>query len=326
MVIADILAWAAIAVVAVVLVTELAGWCGLVIVAVLQALTPVLAGATVFAAIVGRIDDNWLLLGAALAATAGVAIAVAPVVRRRAPVPDPASALAPTLRVFHGNLLFTNVGDPFAVATTILATGADILALSELNPQQERALADLAGADSYPYRIGHASRRADGMAIWSAVPLDDVARIPDELRDGITARVPIGDGALRLLFAHPSAPTERSGLRYWRPALPRIDSIGRSPVPPTLVVGDLNAAHWHPPLRRMLRGGWRDAHEAVGRGLSVSWPTDGRWPVPFVRLDHALLGPGVTAIAVDDVSIPGSDHRAFVVTVTVPGHATVEAP
>ncbi len=316
MVISVVVAWAAIAVVGLVLLTELAGWCGLVIVAVLQALTPLLAGATVFAAIVGRIDDNWLLVAAALVATAGVAVAVAPVVRGRATVPDPAAA--PTLRVFHGNLLYSNVRDPFAVATAILATRADVLALSELNPQQERALADLVAHDAYPYRIGHASRRADGMAIWSALPLAEVVRIPDEPRDGITARVPVGDRALRLVFVHPSAPTEHGGLRRWRPSLPRIDSVGRSPGPPTLIVGDLNAAHWHPPLRRMLRSGWRDAHEAVGRGLSVSWPTDGRWPLPFVRLDHALLGPGVAALAVDDIAIPGSDHRAFVVTVTVP--------
>jgi hypothetical protein len=36
-----------------------------------------------------------------------------------------------------------------------------------------------------------------------------------------------------------------------------------------------------------------------------------------VRLDHALVGPGVVPTAIDDIQVPGSDHRGFVVDVAV---------
>ena len=71
---------------------------------------------------------------------------------------------------------------------------------------------------------------------------------------------------------------------------------------PAVMTGDFNASWWHPELRRLMAaGGWRDAHQVVGRGLSCSWPTD-RWhPAfkvhpPFVRLDHALVNDGLRVL------------------------------
>ena len=133
-------------------------------------------------------------------------------------------------------------------------------------------------------------------------------------------RSAVDDGAaVRIVLAHPNPPITDHGLRHWEPSMRRIAEIGAEPGPPTLIVADLNAARWHPPFRRLLARGWRDAHESVGRGLSVSWPTTGRWPLPFVRLDHGLAGPGLDVLAVRDVDLPGSDHRGFVVTVAPTG-------
>jgi endonuclease/exonuclease/phosphatase (EEP) superfamily protein YafD len=314
LIVATVLAWLAVAVVALTLATQLAGWCGWVIVAVTQALTPVLAAATVFATIVGRFDDDWPLVVAGVVTTLGIAIEVAPALRRR---PGARNADAPALAVFHGNLLFKNVGDPPGVAAAVLATGADVLALSELHPDQEAAMDAHPLAAKYRHRIGHSSRGADGLAVWSTQPFGEITRAPHLYRDGLMFDLTIGGAPFRVLFAHPSPPTRRRFLRVWVPALRDIDRLGRSVGPPTMVVADLNAARWHPPLRRLLRGGWRDAHEVGGRGLSTSWPTNGSFPVPFVRLDHALLGVGVELVDVRDVAIPGSDHRAFVVTVTL---------
>ncbi|MCU1502361.1 MAG: hypothetical protein JWM12_1715 [Ilumatobacteraceae bacterium] len=323
MLITTFAAWTAVVVAAVVLLTQLAGWCGSVVVAVAQSLTPLLAAGTIFAALVGRIDGDRPLLVGGLVTTVGVAAVVAPaMIRRRPEVPAPSSE-PPTVRVFHGNLLFTNVDDPPALASAIFATMANVLALSELSPAQEAALLGSPFAGHYPYRLGSAAPSgADGMAIWSSLPLVDDCPLPGRPRAGLVATVPFGtDRQLRLVLAHPRPPTKRAGLRHWEPALRDIGRFGQAQHEPTMIVADLNAARWHPPLRRLLDGGWRDAHEALGRGLSASWPTTGCWPVPFVRLDHALLDDGVTVLAVDDVEIPGSDHRGFVVTVTTAGRA-----
>ncbi len=56
-----------------------------------------------------------------------------------------------------------------------------------------------------------------------------------------------------------------------------------------------------------------DAHEQTGHGLSFSWPADRGLLPPLFRLDHALMSDGVTATALRDVAIPGSDHVGFVV-------------
>ena len=314
LIIATVIAWAAIAVVALTLLTQLVGWCGIVIVAVAQALTPLLAAGTVFATIVGRFDDDWPLLVAGVVTTLGIAFQVVAALPRRR---WRGTADVPALSVFHGNLLYTNVRDPSTVAAAVLATGADVLALSELHPDHELALLANPLAARYPYRIGHASRGADGLALWSTQPFGEITRAPHVYRDGLIAGLAIGGVPFRLLFAHPSPPTRQPYITAWERALREIGQLGRAPGPPTLIVADLNAARWHPPLRRLLRAGWRDAHESRGRGLSTSWPTNGRLPIPFVRLDHALLGEGLGLVDVRDVEIPGSDHRAFVVTVNM---------
>jgi endonuclease/exonuclease/phosphatase (EEP) superfamily protein YafD len=207
----------------------------------------------------------------------------------------------------------------------VLATGADVLALSELNPQQEQALGASAAADRYLHRTGASSQRADGMVVWSTLPMTGAASVELEHRDGfVLAIAACGERELRLVFAHPHPPTTRRGLQRWTAALAVLERVDARDGTATLIVADLNAARWHPPLRRLLHAGWRDAHEEVGRGLSASWPANGRWPVPFVRLDHALAGDGVDVVAVRDVDLPGSDHRGFVVTVTIgePDRAT----
>jgi hypothetical protein len=49
----------------------------------------------------------------------------------------------------------------------------------------------------------------------------------------------------------------------------------------------------------------------MGRGFSTSWPVAWDLP-PFVRLDHALLRPGVVPTGVRELHVPGSDHRGLV--------------
>ena len=84
---------------------------------------------------------------------------------------------------------------------------------------------------------------------------------------------------------------------------------------PAVVVGDFNAAWTHRPFRRIVARGWRDAHRTLGLGTSNSWRADKRPLPPFVRIDHALVNDGLDIVAIDDVHLPGSDHRGFVVTI-----------
>lgn len=314
--IAEAIAWAVVATTWAMLVTQALGWCGSRFVAIAQALTPVLGGASLLAAIFGRAWSDTALTITGLIGALGCAVVIAPAYRRRghAPAADPAG----TVRLFHANLLYGNTADPVALARSVLATDADVLALSELHVVHERALLADPDAARYPHRVHRSATNADGMAIWSRLPLSSIEWVDMPIRPALLSTIQLPNGAgLRLLLAHPNPPTTRRGLRSWEPAMIAFDEIARHSGQPALIVADLNAAHWHPPLRRLTARGWRDAHEVAGRGFSVSWPTAGVWPIPFVRLDHALAGDGVDVVAVADVDVPGSDHRGFVVTVAV---------
>ena len=102
--------------------------------------------------------------------------------------------------------------------------------------------------------------------------------------------------------------------RLWRDELRSIGDAAADGDGPTLLIGDFNAARWHPSFRALLRRGWRSGHEMLGRGWTVSWPTLGYPAPPFVRLDHALVDHHLAPVDVREVSIPGSDHRAFVMS------------
>ena len=84
------------------------------------------------------------------------------------------------------------------------------------------------------------------------------------------------------------------------------------------MAGDFNATRWHPFFGKLLDAGLTDAHEQMGKGLTRSWPADEPHHIPPVmRLDHALMNKAVTATAVRDIRIPGSDHIGFVVDLAV---------
>jgi endonuclease/exonuclease/phosphatase (EEP) superfamily protein YafD len=310
------LAWAATCAGAAVLATQIAGWSRMQIVAVAQSLTPHLVAAASVGVVIGVADRRLPLVAAAGVVAAGLAAIVMPAIRfGRRPPPPPPPNTGSTLTVAHANLLYENVRLAREAVAAMLATDADVLAMSEFTPHHERAMIELDAAQRYPHRVQRSDMRSTGVALWSRLPISDVLIVPMDRRPGIVATVASAIGPLRIVLTHPDPPTSSLGLAQWESSLRTISALGRAPGPPTLIVGDLNAARWHPPFRRLLRSGWRDAHEEAGRGLGVSWPMVGAMPFPFVRLDHALLDGRLDAVAVRDMTVPGSDHRGFVVTV-----------
>ena len=105
--------------------------------------------------------------------------------------------------------------------------------------------------------------------------------------------------SMRVIVIHTQSPTVHHG--DWLADLEKLATITVDG--PTVMTGDFNASWWHPEFRAVLGTTWRDAHIAVGRGLSCSWPTDQwhaifRWHPPFVRLDHALVSDQVALLDV----------------------------
>lgn len=272
-------------------------------VAVLQSLAPYLCLLGLPIGVVAAAAGDWPAVVESLVALGTLAWIVVPAVRERRP-----AGLGTGTTVCFGNLLAWNreVG---RLADALCGTGADVLALTECTPEMAIEL-DRRCGDRYPHRLEELRPDPSGIAIWSTRPFTG-AVVPLGGRPALSAEV---DG-IRLLVVHTEPPTMRA--RQWSDELTEIgrraDDLGLD-----VVIGDFNAARWHPSFRRLLRRGWRGAHEWLGQWHSRSWANEGRmWPL-FVRIDHALVRDGgrVAPAAVQEVALPGSDHRAFVVTLT----------
>ncbi len=254
---------------------------------------------------------------AALAALQGVASLafVAPVVFPDGP---PAVAVgAPRLIVAHANMLYSNRSQADDAARALADTDADVLVMTEFTPHQQRLLDDAVG-DEYPYRIDEALDGTEGIGLWSRFPLTDTEIALIDLRRAVTATVNVGGAEIRVIGVHPIPPFSDVGQRHWKSSMDAIHEAGTAPGPPTVIVGDFNASRWHPVFRKgLLDRGWTDAHEATGRGFSVSWPIDDARMPAFIRIDHALTDSRLAALATTDFDTPGSDHRGFTVTVAV---------
>ena len=293
--------------------------------AALQALYPVLVAPVVVVLAISLASGHRLAISAAAAANLLTFAAIAP------PLSKPTrrgafttSTDAATVRICAANVLASNPTFG-ATARSIIATKPDVVALAEPTPIFAKAFANVFGnvvanvveratnASLLPHRIDALADDTTGVAVWSSRPVTGEVVVFERQR-WIDATLVVDGRELRIMGAHPYPPT--LGARAWRRQLRWLaQHLGDDPRP-TVVVGDFNACRWHPSFRRLLRSTrLKAAHEDLGHGWSASWPA--HVARRFVRLDHALVRGGVMPTAVEEIDLPGSDHRGFVVTVRV---------
>jgi endonuclease/exonuclease/phosphatase (EEP) superfamily protein YafD len=208
--------------------------------------------------------------------------------------------------VAFGNLLSRN-RVPDEVVQAMADSAADVLVLVEFTPWMRDTLHAICG-DRYPHRFESPLPNPAGIGVWSRLPFERTELLTTVDRPTIDVDLRTDAGTVRLLALHTITPTlDAPG---WVAEIAALGAVADGPSP-TLIVGDFNAARWHPTFRSLLAAGWRSAHEAVGQGWSPSWPA-AHYPLPiFVRVDHALAR-GLSAVDVRDFDLPGSDHRGFV--------------
>jgi len=275
----------------------------------LQAIVPIVYLPAYPIGVVAFVRKRWFL-GAACAVLVLVHIAaVYPALGHRS---LPAwAADAPRVSILEANVYDQNA-QPDAAARKILASGADVLVIVEIDSRTLRALRQQGIDQAYPYATLATGRyRTD--VIWSKLPLDDV-HTPSGPTDMPSATIVVGERRLLLLGVHvENAIRSRED---WTNELETLKDEATAATGPVAVVGDFNSTRWNPPFGDLLAAGLHDAHEATGQGLSRSWPNLG-FPVPLMRLDHALVNDQVGVVSVHDVDIPGSDHIGFVAELAV---------
>jgi endonuclease/exonuclease/phosphatase (EEP) superfamily protein YafD len=199
---------------------------------------------------------------------------------------------------------------------------ADVVALQELTPRAVDRLS-AAGLDAiFPYRWLDARGASGGVGMWSRYPIQMPRRIDGYTMAFLSAQVRI-PGVSRdptIVVAHIPGPWPYP-IDDWRRDLERLPTTlseiaDRADRGAVIVAADVNSTPDMRPFRALLHDGYRDAAEQAGAGIKPTFPADTRLP-PLLAIDHVLTR-GSTATSLHTLTIPGSDHRGLVATVTVP--------
>lgn len=224
------------------------------------------------------------------------------------------AATGDTLKVLSANVYEHNQESDRAVKA-LLAEHADVMIVVEITPSFRRAMENAGVDESYPFQVfAPPDPQLVTEAIYSRRPFRDVDEVTVSRAQFESATVGLGSTGLSLTAVH--VDSARVDGDEWEAELTQLARVAESTPGPLMLAGDFNATRWNPQFGALLDAGLADAHEARGKGLSFSWPA-GAFRVPLMRLDHALVNHHVAVLGVHDFSVPGSDHRAFSVTVAV---------
>ena len=263
---------------------------------------------------------------ALLAAMSGAVLAgavLAPA-RRRQPVrPEPQVRPEPPgarLRVATVSLRLGLVA-PGPVLDLVRRHDVDVLAVQELTPPAEAALRAAGIGRLLPY--GHVLAARPGRvpaaagAVWTRVPVAGRGEVPGNFEQPTVRLVRGTAPAVEVTSVHTYPPaTSPASVRGWARDLAALPA----PAPEVLRVlaGDFNATFDHAALRAVVGLGYDDAARAAGKGLAWTWRPL-RLRFPRLALDHVLVDPRITVASVDVVPVAGSDHRAVVAELVLPG-------
>jgi endonuclease/exonuclease/phosphatase (EEP) superfamily protein YafD len=308
-----LLAWLAVAPVAVWTLLRLTGIGDVYPAVQLLAFTTYLVPVALLVAVLAAVLRRWVAMGVALAAVVSLAAVLAP---RAFGGPDPAAG-GPRLRILSANM---EVGgsDPANMVRLVREHDVDVLALQEFTPEAEQALSD-AGLDAVlPYAAQYPTDTPGGSAIYSRVPLTDTGyrSLPATFGQAYGVLELPGGQRVRVESAHPPSPASGVTAAEWR-AGQQAQPPAKAYPGPQILMGDFNATLDHAPLRALLDTGYTDAASELGDGLNPTWPYDGT-RLPKVTIDHVLVA-GLRVYSFTTVADPGSDHRAVFAELGLPG-------
>ena len=212
--------------------------------------------------------------------------------------------------------------DARSIVDLVRDAQVDVLALQEYTAEAELALLDAGLADLLPYRESHPEPGVHGSAIYARVPVDR-RRLPGggagQPRPGVRHHHAARQRSRwSIESVHPIPPIDAELTALWEAGI-RHQVRADAPGPRRILAGDFNATFDHHAFRDLLASGYRDAAAEVGKGLTATWPYYGRRSLvtPRITLDHVLVPAGVGVRDFRAVTIPRTDHRAIVATLTI---------
>ena len=170
--------------------------------------------------------------------------------------------------------LGAGLADPARLVGVLRRSGADVVGLQELAPEQAAAI-DEGLAAEFPYRLLR-PLGIPGKGLLSRFPLRD-AELLDLFPGRPDARATVGTpgGPVTVVVAHPPPP--RIG-RRWRENATAAEQLARvveaaTAGGPAVVLADVNRVAWQGAYRRIAAAGLVDAFGVAGRGRGATAPT-----------------------------------------------------
>jgi len=253
------------------------------------------------------------------AATALVVVGVAALmVVGRLAADDGSAAGGRPLTVLSFNV-YEGTADPGPLAAAIRGNRPDLVVLTEAaGPFLEQVMPLVDDLGYLPWSaVGSDAPDLSGTVVLAAPSLGDLsARTVASDTRYPWAQVTGGAlGPVQVIAVHTASPVPG-----WIESWPReLESLQRwcGARTPTIIVGDFNASADHSAFRSGTAG-CTDAAAATGAGLVATWPSD--WPRWLgAQIDHVLTVGGPAPRSVEILDLPGSDHRALLTRLVLPG-------
>ncbi|MCV7177479.1 endonuclease/exonuclease/phosphatase family protein [Mycolicibacterium sphagni] len=227
------------------------------------------------------------------------------------------------IRLLSSNLRHGQADPAFLVN---LANGsADVITVSELTAEEVQRLQQAGIAKAFPYSHLLPAPEAGGIGMWSRYPLTVLSE-PRHRRVSIpAARLQIRGLRFEPLLAsvHVYSPVadDSNTVADWRGGMAgarvQLGNFAQTAGPAAVIIGgDYNSTPDMRQFRDLLTNGFCDAVEQSGSGFAPTFPSNRRFP-PVITIDHVLTRNSAAA-SLRTIEVPGSDHRALLVTVRVP--------
>lgn len=219
----------------------------------------------------------------------------------------------PEVTVITANLQYSNL-DTEAFRAWMAANPADLVVLQEVTSGWYEALQAIEG---YPNREFLVREDPYGLGVLSRWPLDSVTW-QDFAGDGlpsVSGSVAVDGQPLRFLGLHTHWPVLPDLARQRDHSLDRAAAFIRSGDGPAVALGDLNLTAYSPVFGRFLASaGLEDVMH--GAHWRPTWMA-GFWPLAL-RIDHALVTPGVCVEHAEVGPAIGADHRPVIARLRLP--------
>lgn len=280
-------------------------------------LSPYLMLAGLVAPLIFLVTRHWTLAVISLLLTIAILVTLVP---RFLPAARPSEESA-ALRVMTANV-YEGHADPAGLVNTATRS-ADVLSVQELTPEAAEKFS-AAGLDAvFPYRVLETRRGASGTGLWSRFPISASRVLDGYVHAMVIARLRMPEVGIdpTVFAAHLPAPVP-GYLDEWNRELGELravfgDIAAAAGAGCVIVAGDLNSTPAMKPFRDLLEGGYGDASDQAGAGLTPTYPADREFIPPVFPIDH-ILTRHCAATSVVTIDVPGSDHRGLVAEVLIP--------